>query len=308
MPPPPQPALHPGHPSRPDDSNSSTPAASLPTVSTAPPCASAALPAARLKDDREGRSPSQSAHAVAGHKKGQATQACPTAVHSRCRQPAATRSHGTSPNNRARQRPRPRRRPQVPKQSPDLPVRQERTAVRPIRSPEPAGRRGTPRHREGPLDAIAVATAGQGRFAGLSPCGTALTTRHLTALTRSADLRSAGVLVAFDNDPAGQHAATRAYHLLCPRTGNTDTVSFQPGQDPARLHAVTGPPALYDTLANHTYPLADVVIDTELRRGSHGSNMQKARSTPCVRRHRLSPPCPPPTSAAKSPASPSAWA
>ena len=68
---------HPGHPSRPDDSNSSTPAASLPTVSTAPPCASAALPAARPKDDREGRSPLQPAHAVAGHKKGQAGQACP---------------------------------------------------------------------------------------------------------------------------------------------------------------------------------------------------------------------------------------
>lgn len=119
---------------------------------------------------------------------------------------------------------------------------------------------------EGPLDAIAVTTASQGRFAGLSPCGTALTTRHLTALTRSADLRSAGVLVAFDNDPAGQQAATRAYHLLCPRTGNTDTVSLQPGQDPARLHAVTGPQALHDTLANHTHPLADVVTDSELHR------------------------------------------
>ena len=74
------------------------------------------------------------------------------------------------------------------------------------------------------------------------------------------------MLVAFDSDPAGQRAAVRAYHLLCPLTEKTAAAGFQPGQDPARVHADSGPRALYETLAEHTHPLADVVIDSELQR------------------------------------------
>ena len=122
---------------------------------------------------------------------------------------------------------------------------------------EPLAAGATPVIVEGPLDAIAVTAAGQGRFAGVAPCGTALTARHLAALAGAADLRSAGVLVAFDSDPAGQRAAVRAYHLLCPLTEKTAAAGFQPGQDPARVHADRGPRALYETLAEHTHPLAD---------------------------------------------------
>lgn len=119
---------------------------------------------------------------------------------------------------------------------------------------------------EGPLDAIVVTTAGRQRFAGMAPCGTALTLRHLTALSEAADLHAAGVLVAFDPDPAGQRAAVRAYPLLCQFTAKVDAVSFQPGQDPAQILASEGPAALTRMLSTYTRPLADLVIDSELGR------------------------------------------
>ena len=83
---------------------------------------------------------------------------------------------------------------------------------------------------EGPFDAIAVTTAGQGRFAGLAPCGTALSARHADALSRIADLPTAGVLVAFDPDPPGRRAAVRAYRLLSKLTARTSAVTLPAGQ------------------------------------------------------------------------------
>ena len=65
---------------------------------------------------------------------------------------------------------------------------------------------------EGPLDAIAVSAAGS--YAGVSPCGTALTSAQVALLARTCDLRRDGVVVAFDADRAGRRAAVRAYHLL----------------------------------------------------------------------------------------------
>jgi DNA primase len=117
---------------------------------------------------------------------------------------------------------------------------------------------------EGPLDAIAVTTAGQGRFAGVAPCGTALTARHASALSRAADLTGAGVLVAFDPDPAGRRAAVRAYHLLSQLTAETSAVLLPPSQDPAQLMSDNGPDALAAILASRTCPLSDLVTDTEL--------------------------------------------
>src|SRR5204862_6051198 len=48
---------------------------------------------------------------------------------------------------------------------------------------------------EGPLDAIAVSEAGS--YAGVSPCGTALTPAQVTLLARTCDLRRGGVVAAF---------------------------------------------------------------------------------------------------------------
>jgi DNA primase len=116
---------------------------------------------------------------------------------------------------------------------------------------------------EGPFDAIAVTTAGQGRFAGLAPCGTALTARHTDALNRIADLPTAGVLVAFDPDPPGRRAAVRAYRLLSQLTVGTSAVTLPAGQDPAQILTDTSAEALAAMLADRAHPLADLVTDAE---------------------------------------------
>jgi DNA primase len=115
---------------------------------------------------------------------------------------------------------------------------------------------------EGPLDAIAVTTAGLGRFAGLAPCGTALTARHVTTLAQVADLRATGAVVAFDADHAGRRAAIRAYYLLSPFTDNIAAVDLQHGTDPAHILATQGQVALAELISRHTHPLADVVVDS----------------------------------------------
>jgi DNA primase len=114
---------------------------------------------------------------------------------------------------------------------------------------------------EGPLDAIAVSTAGDGRYAGLAPCGTALTACHVAVLARNADLRKVGVMVAFDPDDAGQRAAVRACHLLAPVTDKMTAVTLPAGQDPAQILATSGPEALTRTLAANAGPLPDLVTN-----------------------------------------------
>jgi DNA primase len=121
---------------------------------------------------------------------------------------------------------------------------------------------------EGPLDAMAVSVAGAGRFAGVAPCGTALTARHVAVLGAVASLTAAGVLVAFDGDQAGQRAAVKAYHLLTPITDEVDATVFPRGQDPAQLLAEQGSRALAAVLTSETRPLADLVVDAELDRWS----------------------------------------
>jgi DNA primase len=117
---------------------------------------------------------------------------------------------------------------------------------------------------EGPFDAIAVTTSCQGRFVGVAPCGTALTAQQTDALSRAADLPTAGVLVAFDPDPPGRRAAVRAYHLLSRLTAETSAVILPAGQDPAQILTDNSPETLATILAGRTRPLADLVIDAEL--------------------------------------------
>jgi len=119
---------------------------------------------------------------------------------------------------------------------------------------------------EGPFDAIAVTTAGQGRYAALAPCGTALTQRHAGVLAQVADLAATGVVVAFDSDKAGQHAAVRAYNLLTSFTEDLTRITFASGQDPAQVLAERGPNFLARMLAAQTQPLADLVVDEDVQR------------------------------------------
>jgi hypothetical protein len=81
---------------------------------------------------------------------------------------------------------------------------------------------------EGPLDAIAVTGAGGGRYAGVGPCGTALTAAQVAVLdTHAGPLADRGVVAAFDHDPGGRQAALRAYQLLA-ATGAWPTTATLP--------------------------------------------------------------------------------
>ena len=111
---------------------------------------------------------------------------------------------------------------------------------------------------EGPLDAIAVSAAGP--YAGVSPCGTALTPAQVAQLARTCDLRRAGLVVAFDADRAGRRAAVRAYHLLREQTDHAVTAVLPAGQDPAGFRREHGGRALARRL-DASVPLADLVLD-----------------------------------------------
>jgi len=111
---------------------------------------------------------------------------------------------------------------------------------------------------EGPLDAIAVSAAA--RYAGVSPCGTALTAAQVALLSRTSDLRRAGVVVAFDADRAGRRAAVRAFHLLRGVTDYAVAAVLPAGQDPAGFRREHGSRALARRL-DAGVPLADLVVD-----------------------------------------------
>lgn len=117
---------------------------------------------------------------------------------------------------------------------------------------------------EGPLDAIAIAIAGGGRYAPVALCGVTLTARQVAVLREACDLRARGVLVAFDADGGGQRAAVRAYHLLSPVSGGAAAAVLPHGRDPAHVLADCGQRSLAALLAHRRRPLADLVIDAEL--------------------------------------------
>jgi DNA primase len=114
---------------------------------------------------------------------------------------------------------------------------------------------------EGPLDAIAIAIAGNGRYAPVALCGTVLTARQVDLLGGACDLRATGALVAFDGDGSGHSAAARAYHRLSQACGRTAAVAFPAGSDPAQILADRGPEVLAALLRQHLRPLADLVLD-----------------------------------------------
>ena len=124
-------------------------------------------------------------------------------------------------------------------------------------------RGATPVIVEGPFDAIAVTLADPDRFAGLAPCGTALTSRQAAALGRAADLRRTGVLVAFDDDTAGRKAAVRAHDILRAVSGRLQSVTLC-GKDPAEILETGGAATLRAILRDRVQPLSTVVIDAHI--------------------------------------------
>lgn len=117
---------------------------------------------------------------------------------------------------------------------------------------------------EGPMDALAVNAAAAHigrRLIAVAPLGTALTGKQLATLDDIAPLDERSVLVAFDNDPAGQRAAATAYQLLRDAgVTNARVPKLPDGQDPAEVLATAGVDALVAALGQR-HPLADVAVD-----------------------------------------------
>lgn len=112
---------------------------------------------------------------------------------------------------------------------------------------------------EGPLDAIAVTSAGQGLYAGIASCGTALTERQVELL---AEVARGRIIVALDDDEAGLKASTRALGML-QRLGQVDAARLPSQTDPAECLRVAGPDALLLAL-NASHPLAEHLINRRL--------------------------------------------
>jgi DNA primase catalytic core len=112
---------------------------------------------------------------------------------------------------------------------------------------------------EGPMDAIAVTLASQGRYIGIAPLGTSLTDEQAHQL---AGLRGQPI-VATDADLAGRIAAERDFWMLSCYRLDPLYAQLPDGTDPADLLAVRGPTALTDALAA-AQPLAERLIDERL--------------------------------------------
>lgn len=118
----------------------------------------------------------------------------------------------------------------------------------------------TPVDVEGPMDALAVTLASDGRYVGLAPMGTALTDTQAdqllahttpdgsTAARDESSSQARGVIVATDNDRAGIDAAHRAYWQLVQRGDSPRRLSITGGKDPAEMLHDHGPQALRDAL------------------------------------------------------------
>ncbi|MFV0523072.1 MAG: toprim domain-containing protein, partial [Acidimicrobiales bacterium] len=89
----------------------------------------------------------------------------------------------------------------------------------------------TPVIVEGPFDAHAITLATAGRYVGVAPLGTSLTTTQAHQL---ADLERDPV-IATDPDLAGRLAAERDYWLLTPHNLDPTHAQLPPGADPADL-------------------------------------------------------------------------
>ncbi|WP_152180153.1 MobF family relaxase [Nostocoides sp. F2B08] len=121
----------------------------------------------------------------------------------------------------------------------------------------------TPVLVEGPLDALAITTAGNGRYLGAAPLGTALTEEQARKLAVHAHLSGTTPIVATDADTPGRAAATRAYWLLTQHGLSPNTLTLPAGSDPAELLTRHGSGALRRALEDDA-PLSAIVITARL--------------------------------------------
>ena len=112
---------------------------------------------------------------------------------------------------------------------------------------------------EGPFDALAVSLAGQGRYIGVAPLGTALTDEQARQLATL----SSHPIIATDADLPGRVAAERAFWLLSQHGTDPLTVDLPDGSDPASVLHAHGPHALFELLED-ACPLGRVLSDERL--------------------------------------------
>ncbi|MGQ0844382.1 MAG: MobF family relaxase [Sporichthyaceae bacterium] len=125
----------------------------------------------------------------------------------------------------------------------------------------------TPVLVEGPIDAAAVTAAGDGRYVGVAPLGTALTAEQAAAL-RELVGNNRSTVVGFDNDDAGRRAAVRAYDLFAgTQAAQLRRLDLPGGADPAEVLANEGPTSLRDRLHAAT-PLIDHVVESKIEKWS----------------------------------------
>lgn len=112
---------------------------------------------------------------------------------------------------------------------------------------------------EGPMDAIAVTFASVGRYLGLAPLGTSLTSdqaAQLGAIARDP-------IIATDPDLAGLIAAERDFWMLTVHGLDPAQTRFPAGMDPADMLTLRGPGHLVAALDNAT-PLGEQLLDERL--------------------------------------------
>ncbi len=121
----------------------------------------------------------------------------------------------------------------------------------------------TPVIVEGPMDAIAVTLATDGRQVGVAPLGTSLTEPQVAQLAA----HPVQPVVATDADPAGRKAAERDFWLLALYNLNPTYAPLPDGADPASLIADGHTEQLQAALAT-AQPLAHTLIDHRLTSSS----------------------------------------
>ena len=101
----------------------------------------------------------------------------------------------------------------------------------------------TPVLVEGPVDAIAVTVAGEGRHVGVAPLGTAFTDTQANQLTPYIGAQQPGILIGTDADAAGWKAAQRAYWQPPPAATRHATSPWPPDTTrPASCNTTERPP------------------------------------------------------------------
>ncbi|SDG04800.1 DNA primase, catalytic core [Blastococcus aurantiacus] len=118
---------------------------------------------------------------------------------------------------------------------------------------------------EGPLDALAVTLAGDGRTVGVAVLGTALTDRQADLLLPHICQSNPGILVATDHDAAGHRAAERIYWQLTARGDDPRRLAVPDGLDPADVLFRHGAVALRAAIET-SESLADALLDVRLAR------------------------------------------